>query len=1323
MARSKVKVQDAHDVLKRVLLKHHRQRETRKYHEKAADNAAEAQKAPEGEKAALLQRQGEKSEQRSLDSSVSSKIPFVSEVTKAVNTAVETVDGTGLTGDSLKDAFNQVKDQGSAVEFIQNTVIDTVEKATTILLNYRGFQFSQSCRVDSPSVELLGQTLRIHFGGQYCSITLVGQTVTLFNVNHGHRDVHFPSPLDWLPSSVRTLAGASSEIVQHLLGMSYGLLNTHHCTRADAFHCMAKRVSSFVMQFEPPLNWMPASVKTLAGASSEIVQHLLGMSYGLLNTHHCTRADAFHCMAKRVSSFVMQFEPPLNWMPASVKTLAGASSEIVQHLLGMSYGLLNTHHCTRADAFHCMAKRVSSFVMQFEPPLNWLPQQVKSIASTPMNAVTTWLTMGNDLMDCANIHSSVELTKCLGLKIISAVPPLNFLGRMKEVLTETIMTFARVATQVVKKALQGSASLLQKASTSKFPAVGERMVHHKDKNLLIESHSQHLDASLLQRKPSGAVGYKFNAGRDVHASPLVTQFKGREVDTGSCLAFAPRGKNGAHVANHQEATKTDWTAPSKENFIQLEPWAVPCDNAWMKDNWNKWQGYSFYTATLPIEKCLTITFSMGMQPVVAFVGGLEFELLPKPLVELATTVCWPNKMPGGLDLSILRSEIKSAGNLVFSRTLRLAKRFGQGTDFVKANVESSYQTWKHVAGLPGSEGESRSAFDKMSLMESNRSNGTSESLHWKTDVEDLYVASVNYNEELTVNTTSELRGADAARRMSAIQEAKEDIMELFNFQKEGMTNFKIQGLLAGNSLEMGIEMGFGEFKSPAQRIPLINIVDQFSVILASLRFISLESKEKAIAALQDFSTQDAGRANGVPLRPGSVIALHNKAWNRYLSLADWTLYPSPPENENGIRAWWTHQRFTVVDAGNGQIALHNTINNRFVGTGSVSPVRNINDLPGDWASERFTVVDVGNGEIALQGLGKQFLQLTDQKIWHTAPMDHLPPTYVSERFKVVPGERKLVPGSVIALYNTHWKKFLTMNRDHVSTSPEVLEIGEGWTYERFTVVEVNSWQVALHNPRHNRFISLSTSMASSHCNVDQFNQAWESAKWDAWPAVDGQIGLHNAQHNRFANLQGGGAGASGHPPGGPWDSLPWLSERLRIVHLKPFLEPGSVVALHNAYHRRFVNLHPHDMHFSEEKDANFDMPDGWTFERFTVVDAGNGQIALHNALHNRYVKMGPNGDMTVSPVRNLHDPFPHDWFSERFTVLSAHDIFDGVIGLHNSAHGRMLRMTALGVDSHPVAAQDFTSGFFQESFRIVLVGAGNQGSLPVGLEHGGFSFK
>ena len=33
----------------------------------------------------------------------------------------------------------------------------------------------------------------------------------------------------------------------------------------------------------------------------------------------------------------------------------------------------------------------------------------------------------------------------------------------------------------------------------------------------------------------------------------------------------------------------------------------------------------------------------------------------------------------------------------------------------------------------------------------------------------------------------------------------------------------------------------------------------------------------------------------------------------------------------------------------------------------------------------------------------------------------------------------------------------------------------------------------------------------------------------------------------------------------------------------------------------------------------------WTWERFTVVDAGNGEIALHNTFHNRFVRMNQEG--------------------------------------------------------------------------------------------------
>ena len=75
-------------------------------------------------------------------------------------------------------------------------------------------------------------------------------------------------------------------------------------------------------------------------------------------------------------------------------------------------------------------------------------------------------------------------------------------------------------------------------------------------------------------------------------------------------------------------SQADWKVGNQHDFLQLEPWAVPCDNTWMKDNWNRWQGYTFYTQPSAVEKCVTVTFNLGMQPVVAFVGGLQFEILP-----------------------------------------------------------------------------------------------------------------------------------------------------------------------------------------------------------------------------------------------------------------------------------------------------------------------------------------------------------------------------------------------------------------------------------------------------------------------------------------------------------------------------------------------------------------------------------------------------------------------------------------------------------------------------------------------------------------------
>ena len=43
------------------------------------------------------------------------------------------MDGTGLTGDALTQAYRRAKDAGSAAQFVANTAISTVEMAVSIL--------------------------------------------------------------------------------------------------------------------------------------------------------------------------------------------------------------------------------------------------------------------------------------------------------------------------------------------------------------------------------------------------------------------------------------------------------------------------------------------------------------------------------------------------------------------------------------------------------------------------------------------------------------------------------------------------------------------------------------------------------------------------------------------------------------------------------------------------------------------------------------------------------------------------------------------------------------------------------------------------------------------------------------------------------------------------------------------------------------------------------------------------------------------------------------------------------------------------------------
>ena len=275
-------------------------------------------------------------------------------------------------------------------------------------------------------------------------------------------------------------------------------------------------------------------------------------------------------------------------------------------------------------------------------------------------------------------------------------------------------------------------------------------------------------------------------------------------------------------------------------------------------------------------------------------------------------VCWPRHQPGGLDLSVLRSVIKSNGVMLFSRTLRLSKRFGDDTHFVMENVHGGHQTARSFFGASATDGESGTGMASMkrsALLESNQTRAQAkarlqESLHWETDEEDLYLASVEYGEDMGINKTSEVRGSSARERINSLQSTSEDKSEadtfkLFGFKNPGLVNFEISGLLSGNWLQLGMQMGFGPaYQSPKMTIPLVNLADQFALILAAVpdALVSTESRARAIAALKDFSSSDVQE-----VRSKSKVATVADAGHQQGQEGEWSFSVNSPPVGSDIK--------------------------------------------------------------------------------------------------------------------------------------------------------------------------------------------------------------------------------------------------------------------------------------------------------------------------------------------------------------------------------------------------------------------------------------
>ena len=180
-------------------------------------------------------------------------------------------DGTDLVGDALSDAYNAAADKA---EFVANTVIDTVEQAMAILTN--DFDFSANCpNWNGPSLSVDENGISIDWGRQRCRVVLVGQSLTLFDMNFGNTNVDFPDPLTAMIDVGKQVSG---------------------CNDGDAlnvFKCVAKTIGEELLADVPAFKILFSIAQQVVGCTGDAL-------------------DVFACTAGKIGDILLQTMPPFN---------------------------------------------------------------------------------------------------------------------------------------------------------------------------------------------------------------------------------------------------------------------------------------------------------------------------------------------------------------------------------------------------------------------------------------------------------------------------------------------------------------------------------------------------------------------------------------------------------------------------------------------------------------------------------------------------------------------------------------------------------------------------------------------------------------------------------------------------------------------------------------------------------------------------------------------------------------------------------------------------------------------------------------------------
>mmetsp|Transcript_33947 Transcript_33947/g.79011 ORF Transcript_33947/g.79011 Transcript_33947/m.79011 type:complete len:349 (-) Transcript_33947:93-1139(-) len=296
-------------------------------------------------------------------------------------------------------------------------------------------------------------------------------------------------------------------------------------------------------------------------------------------------------------------------------------------------------------------------------------------------------------------------------------------------------------------------------------------------------------------------------------------------------------------------------------------------------------------------------------------------------------------------------------------------------------------------------------------------------------------------------------------------------------------------------------------------------------------------------------------------------------------------------------------------------------------------------------------------------------------------------------------------GSTVAIYNPRYSRFVQMNKgsNSMTSKPSSrihLEMFE--TYERFIIVDAGGGKIGLHNSLNNRFLKMSggsmmTSPIKAASNLPV--PGWESEYFEIIDGGNGEVGLYNRHHQRFVSMSGGGV-IYGSPQRG--DTLPhdWYDQRFFLVPARPYLVPGSVVALYSGSNQNYLRLKEHGMDGHRPPHPPH-FPSNWGWEKFKVVDAGAGRVGLYSNVWRKFVKMDGHS-VTVSPW-TAGDHFPHGWGAEAFVVIPILPN-DNKVMLWHPGSERCVKMSGTSVQRSPHRqAQDLGTDWGSEIFTVVVL--------------------